>query len=342
MFTCTWAPSTFAGTRVVKHSGPAREAPSGNQLTNLVARYVGHLEKLGISHLLIAQRWWGNANEIEGSTLDCLAMTGLIAAQSSSLQLVTAIHPGFFEPSVIAKWGATIDHITGGRWSINVTSGCNLEEFSMYGIDPLQHDERYVRSSEFIDVLKGAWQQSPFSYVGKYYAVDGLIMEPRPTRDLEIFQGGQSDAAIDMACRQSDWMFLNGGSLEKITAIIDRVRTAGRAVGRCPRFAVYGIPVCRKTDQEATDVINHMVENIDAEVLAARKERVSGAQGMWSKADEVSMLDTNEGYATGLIGSPETIFSQASRLKEAGVEMLHLLIGDELFEAEVLPRLHQL
>lgn len=342
MLTCTWAPSTFSGTKVVMDDRPRTQTPTGENLTGLVAGYVARLEALGLSHLLIAQRWWGNAAEIEGSTLDCLAMTGFIAAHSTSLQLVTAIHPGFFEPAQIAKWGATIDNMTSGRWSVNVTSGWNLEEFSMYGVDPLSHDERYARSQEFIDVLKGAWRESPFSYKGNFYEVDNLMMEPRPVGDLEIYQGGQSDAAVEMACRQSDWMFLNGGSIDKISTLIERVRTKGKAVGRCPRFAVYGIPLCRETDEEADAVIEQMIDRIDPGLLEARKARVSGAEGMWSEADKLGMLDTNEGYATGLIGSPDTVLKKARALKDAGVDMLHLMMGDTMFEEEVLPGIHGL
>ncbi|MEO2173329.1 MAG: LLM class flavin-dependent oxidoreductase [bacterium] len=344
MQTCTWAPTTFAGTKVVKdqHSTreTAREMPTGDQLTQLVATYVARLEDLGLSHILIAQRWWGNAKEIEGSSLDCLAMTSYIAACTSSIQMVTAIHPGFFHPSVIAKWAATLDNLTKGRWSINVTSGWNMEEFSMYGIDPLTHDERYKRSSEFIDVLRGAWQHPVFDYQGEYYQVKNLVMQPRPTGPLEVFQGGQSDAAIRMACHHSDWMFLNGGSLDKIQGIIKRVRSVAEEEGRCPRFAVYGIPICRETDAEAYAVIDNMISNMDPAVLAKRKERVSGAEGMWANADKLGMLDTNEGYSTGLIGAPDTILEQIRQLNAAGVDMLHLALGDKLFEQEVLPLIH--
>ncbi len=338
MLTCTWAPSTFAGPQVVKRQSTPRPPPTGAELTGRVIGHVQRLEALGLSHLLIAQRWWGNAREIEGSSLDCLAMTAFIAAQTTKVQLVTAIHPGFFQPAAIAKWGTTIDNLTGGRWHINVTSGWNLDEFSMYGVDPLTHDLRYERSKEFIDVLRGAWEQTPFSYSGDHYTVANLALEPRPTSPLVVFQGGQSDAAVSMACTHSDWMFLNGGTIEKQSAVIDKVRQVA-GDGRCPRFAVYGIPICRPTDAEAQAVIETMLANVDEATLAARKKRVSGAEGMWSGADRLSLLDSNEGYATGLVGSPETIIRQVTALRSIGVEMLHFTLGDALFEDAVLPKL---
>lgn len=337
---CTWAPTVFSGSQVVAQGRRASQ-PEAQALTGLVKGYVEKIESLGVTHLLIAQRWWGNAREIEASSLDCLAMTSWIAAASSSINLVTAIHPGFFQPSVIAKWGATMSQLTGGRWSINVTSGWNMDEFHMYGIDPLVHDERYQRSAEFIDVLKGAWNEEAFSYTGKYYTAEDLALEPRPLGGLEIYQGGQSDAAIDLALKHSDWMFLNGGSLEKIAGIIESVRQRS-AGSRMPKFAVYGIPLCRDSDEEAWQETAAMIAAVDPELLAARKQRVSGAEGMWATPDELGMLDTNEGYSTRLIGSPNTILEQVRAFKEIGVEMFHLALGDPMFEKEVLPEILRL
>ena len=126
-----------------------------------------------------------------------------------------------------------MDWLSGGRWAINVTSGWNLREFDMYGIDALEHDQRYQRSSEFIDVIRGAWTESPFNYHGEFYDCNGLQLEPPPSTPIEIFQGGQSEASIQMAAAKSDWMFLNGGSLERIEASYKRhVEPRNRLVER--------------------------------------------------------------------------------------------------------------
>ena len=107
----------------------------------------------------------------------------------------------------------------------------------MYGVDTLEHDERYARSAEFIDVLRGAWDAPRFSYEGRFYRADELELEPRPSGPLTVFQGGQSNDAIAMAAARSDWMFLNGGTPERIESVIGRVRDACLATGRTVRFA---------------------------------------------------------------------------------------------------------
>ncbi len=338
MLTCTWAPTVFAGPQVVSTNTKGR-FPDGGALRTAVLPALRRIEELGLSHLLIAQRWWGSGAEMEGSSLDCLAMTALFAAHTERIRLVTAIHPGFFHPAAIAKWGATMDWISGGRWDINVTSGWNLREFDMYGIDTLDHGERYARSAEFIDVLRGAWNQERFTYSGRFYRTDDLQLEPRPRAPLTVFQGGQSDDAVALAAARSDWMFLNGGSLERIEGVVGRVRKACRATGRTVRFAVYAAPLVRRTDAEAWAEIEARIAAIDRDLAARRRRATGGAQGMWASEEDLSLLDTNEGYAARLIGSPDTVYQRLEALRALGVEMLHFDTRDQLFNETILPEL---
>ncbi len=253
ILTSTWAPTGMANLQLTKkvRSGSASVAElSGEALQERLLRNVRTAEELGIDYLLVAQRWWGTGAEIEGSTYDCIAMTAFYAAHTTRMRLITAIHPGFFLPAVIAKWGATLDRLTGGRWSINVTSGWHEAEFGMFGADLLEHDERYARSTEFIELMRRAWSGDELNFDGRFYKTHGLRVEPQPVAPLEIWQGGQSPAAIEMAARHSDWMYLNGGAPEKIGGIIEKVRARAEAIGRRVRFALYAIPLCRSTDEK--------------------------------------------------------------------------------------------
>ena len=342
MLTCTWAPTAIGGPDL---AGSGRRSTLGSaagaELETRLGDPVRRAEDLGIDHLLVAQRWWGTGAEIEGSSYDCMAMTAWYAARTERIGLITAVHPGFFLPAPVAKWGATLDRLTGGRWAINITSGWHLEEFAMYGVDQPGHDRRYDRSSEFIDVLRLGWTGDRVDYDGAFYRVEGLQVEPAPVSpSLTVFQGGQSEAARTMAATRSDWMFLNGGPIDKIASIVDDVRHRAAAAGREVRFAVYGIPLCRPTDAEAWAAVDAMVAAVDPARVEARRRRVSGARGMWERSDDaLTVLDSNEGYATRLIGSPDTIVERIHQLRNAGVDLLHLTLGDPLFERHVLPEL---
>ena len=103
---------------------------------------------------------------------------------------------------------------------------------------------------------------------------------------------------------------------------------------------MYAAPLCRETDDQAWEVIDNMLSKVDQALVDKRKQRTSGAQGMWGDEDDpLSVLDTNEGYASRLIGSPETILERISEYRQLGVEMLHMSLQDELFNASVLPQL---
>lgn len=350
ILTCTWAPTATAVPQLIasrnRESKPGPNALAelhGPALTDQLLTPVQTAEMLGIDYLLVAQRWWGSGQEIEGSTYDCVAMTAFYAAQTQRIRLITAIHPGFFLPAAIAKWGATLDRLTDGRWAINVTSGWHEAEFGMYGAELIEHDERYARTTEFLEILQGAWTQEDLTYKGRFYQVQGLRIEPRPVSSrLEVFQGGQSPAAMRMAAQHSDWMFLNGGKPEKIGRIIETVHKHTVETGRKVRFALYAIPVCRETDAEANAVIQDMIDAEDTAMVVRRQRKVSGAHGMWEHSDDpLTHLDSNEGLASRLIGSPDTILRRIREFHELGVDCFHLALHDRLFNQEVLPALRQ-
>jgi dimethylsulfone monooxygenase len=345
ILTCTWAPTVLSGPQLLGQGrrGAMRLIPeaSGDGLRASMVEPVLRAEELGIDYLLVAQRWWGTGAEIEGSSYDCLAMTAYYAALTKRIRLITAVHPGFFLPAPIAKWGASLDRLSGGRWAINVTTGWHEAEFGMYGADLLEHDERYARSREFIEVLRGAWSQEALDYAGRFYRISNLRLEPRPISPaLEVWQGGQSPVACEMASSHSDWMFLNGGPPQKIRAIIGEVRERAARTGRRVRFALYCIPLCRETDAEAERDLAAMLDKVDGEMIARRNARTGGARGMWTSPDDrLTQLDTNEGFASRLIGSPKTILSRMLEFHELGVDCFHLTLHDQLFNREVLPRL---
>lgn len=137
-------------------------------------------------------------------------------------------------------------------------------------------------------------------------------------------------------------MFLNGGRPDKIGHIIETVRKRTAETGRRVRFALYAIPLCRETDSEAQGAVQAMVDAQDTAVLARRRQKVSGAQGMWQPSDDpLTHLDSNEGLASRLIGSPDTILRRMREFHELGVDCFHLTLNDRLFNRAVLPALQQ-
>jgi FMNH2-dependent dimethyl sulfone monooxygenase len=284
----------------------------------------------------------------------------LLATQR--LKVIAAIHPGLWQPGVLAKLAATADHLSNGRIAVNVVSGWFKGEFTALGEPWLEHDERYRRSEEFIQALRGAWTQDDFEQRGDFYRFSGYNLKPKPiqTPHPEIFQGGNSHAARRMAGRVSDWYFMNGNSFDGVRAQVDEVRSIAadhpRPAGRRHpiRFGLNAFIIARDTEAEARDVLREIIAKADVEAVHGFGEAVKQAgkaaperEGMWAQSNFDDLVQYNDGFKTGLIGTPEQIARRIVAYKSHGVNLilggfLHYLEDVEYFGKRVLPIVREL
>ncbi len=132
-----------------------------------VSRLARRSEEIGFDLTLIAEL---NLNDIKGPeapSLDAWSTAAALAAVTRRLELMVAVRPTFHNPALLAKQAANIDHISGGRLSLNVVSSWWAEEARKYGVHFDQHDDRYARTSEWLDVVDQAWHKDHFSYPGQ-------------------------------------------------------------------------------------------------------------------------------------------------------------------------------
>src|SRR5215470_17944182 len=138
--------------------------------------YVRHLtqraEDLGYSLTLIAELNLNDIKGVEAPSLDAWSTAAALAAVTHKLELMVAVRPTFHLPALLAKQAANIDHISNGRLSLNVVSSWWATEARQYGVAFDQHDDRYARTSEWLDVVDQAWKSDHTSFQGKYYRVD--------------------------------------------------------------------------------------------------------------------------------------------------------------------------
>ena len=212
-------------------------------------------EAAGFDHALAQARFFASYGA--DKQLEAVTTAVALAAVTTRLNLIAAVHPGLWHPAVIANVIASANVISNGRVSLNVVSGWFKDEYTGFGAEWLEHDERYVRSEEFIRVLKGMWTEERFSLDGKYYQITDVPCEPKPASRPHptVFQGGNSPAAREMAARVTDVMFINGGSVESIKGIIEDVRERARKYGREDqiRFAMNAFVIERDTEREAEE-----------------------------------------------------------------------------------------
>jgi FMNH2-dependent dimethyl sulfone monooxygenase len=272
------------------------------------------------------------------------------------LKVIAAVHPGLWHPGVLAKLVATADHLSNGRVAVNVVSGWFKGEFTALGEPWLEHDERYRRSEEFIRALRGIWTEDRYSQAGDFYRIRDFSLKPKPIQSPhpEIFQGGNSTAARRMAGRVSDWYFMNGNSLGGLKEQIDEVSAHAAREGRKVRFGVNAFILARDTESEAREVLSEIIQKADkqavegfgAAVKQAGKASPDG-KGMWQNSSFEDLVQYNDGFRTGLIGTPEQIAERIVAIKSIGVNLvlggfLHYLEEVDYFGKRILPLVREL
>lgn len=279
-----------------------------------------------------------------------------ILAKTERLKVIAAILPGPWKPALAAKQLATIDHLTNGRIAINVVSGWFRGEFDAIGEEWPEHDQRYARSEEFICSLKGVWTQNNFSFDGEYYQFKDYTLSPKPVQKphIEIFQGGSSRAARDMASRVSDWYFTNGNTPEELKKQIDDIRTKAKANHHQVKIGVNAFIIARDTEEEAQAVLKDIIAqaNVNAVKSFGDATREAGAaskegEGNWAKSTFEDLVQYNDGFRTNLIGTPQQIAERIVELKAVGVDLilsgfLHFIEEVEYFGQHVLPLVREL
>ena len=287
---------------------------------------------------------------------ESVAFSHALLAATERLKVIAAILPGPWNPALAAKQLATIDQLTNGRVAINLVSGWFKGEFHGIGEPWLDHDERYRRSEEFIRALKGIWTQDNFSFAGDFYRFRNYTLKPKPLQQPhpEIFQGGSSRAARDMAARVSDWYVSNGNPPEGIRAQVEDLRAKAAANGHSIKVGVNAFVIARDTEAEARAVLDEIIAKANPEAVQAfgHEARNAGAaspegEGNWAKSSFEDLVQYNDGFKTNLIGTPEQIAERIVALKAVGVDLvlagfLHFQEEVEYFGKRVLPLVREL
>ncbi|PBB52483.1 MULTISPECIES: dimethylsulfone monooxygenase SfnG [Mesorhizobium] len=286
---------------------------------------------------------------------ESVSFSHALLAATTTLKVIAAILPGPWNPALAAKQIATINHLTNGRVSVNVVSGWFRGEFAAIGELWLDHDERYRRSEEFIRALRGIWTEDSFTLKGDFYRFTNYSMKPKPIEPLpEIFQGGSSRAARDMASRVSDWYFTNGNTPEEIRKQVDDIRAKAKANGHKVKIGVNAFAIARDSEQGARAVLDEIIAKANPEAVQGFADQVKNAgkaspegEGNWAKSSFEDLVQYNDGFRSDLIGTPEQIAERILKLKDAGADLillgfLHFQEEVEFFGKRVIPLVREL
>jgi dimethylsulfone monooxygenase len=295
-------------------------------------------EEIGYDLSLVAEL---NLNDIKGDgapTLDAWSTAAALAAVTERLELMVAVRPTFHSPALLAKQAANIDCIGGGgRLSLNVVSSWWADEARKYGVDFEQHDDRYARTAEWLEVVDGLWKQEGFSFTGKYYRVEDGILAPKPITKPRpvIYAGGESEAAKNLIAQRCDGYVMHGDPPARIRGRISDMRSRREKLGLPPmRYGIAAYAIVRDTEKEARDELAR-ISNVKASAagFGNYQQWLSGTklEGAMS-IQEYSV--SNRGLRSGLIGTPDQVSARISEFEAAGVDLLLLQCSPQLEEME--------
>jgi FMNH2-dependent dimethyl sulfone monooxygenase len=295
-------------------------------------------EQIGYDLTLVAEL---NLNDIKGEdapSLDAWSTAAALTAVTERLEYMVAVRPTFHNPALLAKQAANIDHIGGGgRLSLNVVSSWWKDEALKYGVGFEQHDDRYARTSEWLDVVDRLWTRDHESFEGKYYKVQDSVLQPKPVSKPRptIYAGGESEAAKNLIAQKCDAYVMHGDPPDRIAAKVADMAARREKLGLPPMiYGVAAYSIVRSTEDEAKAELNRIT---DVKGSAAGYKNYQQWLAGTQLEQRVSLEDysvSNRGLRAGLVGTPAKVTDQVAAFEKAGVNLLLLQCSPQLEEME--------
>lgn len=308
-------------------------------------------EQLGFDLTLIAELNLNDIKGIEAPSLDAWSTAAALAAVTEKLELMVAVRPTFHNPALLAKQAANIDQISGGRLSLNVVSSWWRDEATKYGIPFDEHEQRYARTAEWIDVLDGCWSQQGFTHQGALYNVQDNILSPKPVaaRNFSgtpqavqpksgrptLYAGGESETAKDLIAQKCDAYLMHGDPPEIVGAKIEDMRRRRESFGLPPMtYGVAGYAIVRDSEAKAQQEVARITDvKASARGYANYQQWITGSK----LEQKISLEDysvSNRGLRSGFIGTPEAVKQRLADFEAVGCDLVLLQSSPQLEEME--------
>jgi FMNH2-dependent dimethyl sulfone monooxygenase len=251
---------------------------------------------------------------------------------------MVAVRPNFHQPALFAKQAANIDNISGGRLALNVVSSWWADEATQYGLQFDQHDDRYARTREWLEVVDGLWSEKRFTYEGERYRLKDAICEPKPMRKPRptIYAGGESEAAKRMIAGQCDAYVMHGDPVEAIAPKMQDMTARRERTGRGDmEFGMAAFAIVRDSEAEAKRELARITQlpPRPPKGFANFEQWLSGTElERELKLQEYSV--SNRGLRPNFVGTPEQLRERIEEYEEAGLDLLLLQMSPQAEEMD--------
>jgi FMNH2-dependent dimethyl sulfone monooxygenase len=338
---------------------PSRAPRSTSWTFDYIARCTIRAEELGFDLAFGLAQWlskggYGGEMRFREHEIDPIIANTALAAITKSIVLINTVHILYaWHPLHLAKFGAAIDHISGGRWGVNVVTGYKPSEYRMFGLAPIEHDLRYEMADEFTAIMKRLWaDDEDLTFDGRYWKTERAFLAPKPgPRRPFLVNAASSGAGLDYAAKHSDIIFITSPAgadpfkaCESLPSHNAKIKSLANGYGRRVKTIINPHVICRPTEKEAKAAYQEILENEDT-VAADNfvKTFVSGDTASWRGHSRAQWVI---GGNVHLVGAPEQIVDWFIKLQAAGCDGVQVNFFDylpdlEFFGKEVFPLMKQ-
>lgn len=291
---------------------------------------------------------------------DAWLTTAMVSQNTERLKFLVAFRPGFVSPTLAAQMASTFQRQTGGRLLLNVVTGGESHEQRAYG-DFLDKDARYRRTGEFLEVVRGLWEGRTVGLSGEHIRVEDARLTRLPDPVPEVYFGGSSPAAGQVAARHADVYLTWGEPPAAVAEKIAWIRSSADREGRDIRFGIRLHVITRDTSEQAWAEASRLLAGFDAgtvrtvqaglarsesegqrrmlELHGGSRENLEVHPNLWAGIGLV-----RGGAGTALVGSHDEVAARIAEYHRLGIDEFVLSGYPHLEEAYwfgegVLPRL---
>ncbi|MDQ3800837.1 MAG: LLM class flavin-dependent oxidoreductase [Acidobacteriota bacterium] len=303
---------------------------------NYVKRLARRSEEIGFDLSLVAELNLNDIKGVDAPSLDAWSTAAALTAVTERLELMVAVRPTFHNPALLAKQAANIDRIGGGgRLSLNVVSSWWATEARKYGVQFDEHDDRYARTSEWLEIVQRMWREDHFSFSGDYYRVEDVVMQPKPIKKPVIYAGGESEKAKETIARLCDAYVMHGDPPEKVKAKIDDMQRRRERLNLPPMiYGVAGYAIVRENEAELKKEIERITNVSQSAAGYANYQDWLANTNLEQKVSLEDYSVSNRGLRSGLTGTPEQVAGRVDEFEKAGISLLLLQCSPQLEEME--------
>jgi FMNH2-dependent dimethyl sulfone monooxygenase len=294
-------------------------------------------EEIGFDLTLVAELFLNDIKGADAPALDAWSTAAALAAVTERLELMVAVRPQFHPPALLAKQAANIDQISNGRLALNVVSAWWADEARRYGVHFDQHDDRYARTAEWLDVVSGAWSEPRLTHKGTYYNVDDLIVEPKPARRPRptIYAGGESETAKNLIAAKCDAYVMHGDPAEHVARKVADMRARReRSGGRPMEYGMAAYVIVRETEGAAKRELERITNVAEGSPGYHNYQDWLANTQLESRVSLEDYSVSNRGLRAGLVGTAEQVADRVREYQDAGVGLLLLQCSPQLEEME--------